>query len=485
LPGDDLRKRLGIPLDATVELTVRRYDAVIGWYDPDKWCGVFGAGQDEFLGGTDVQYARRLASQPGRSGFVEIDPELWAAAHPTIVNPLIEAPGVSPDKIIAIEEALDPPAPVEEKSAPALTFEEPRSWDRLDWNSKAAHAKRERDFLKMFPENQLDVPRDFTRGSDGYHLGVMTPRQYAVDQLSLWGIGCHKHHGEAERLADRCGVTLVAEETCPMQPPRDGKGNPEYLLDYRVDGLPIVSFGLDLNTHQLFAWPADNRDHKHGWDNMPVHIGYDEFRHNWQNWVVARMGWERESSGTKRYDDIYLDFDAPRNAEDAQASVATVATFLLRAGHDGDALLYYDQDGKQVQTTVRKAATGHVARPAPPSQVVNEVGQGYLSKIVGPYNRWAHQSVLSDTPQSRRAANELYRAANEMKGLLVASSLPVDSDLERRMDAFIDRRQQWPTDFQGMMVEFSLIKQALHQQMRIDHERFSRYGAGFVDQFTG
>jgi hypothetical protein len=135
---------------------------------------------------------------------------------------------------------------------------------------------------------------------------------------------------------------------------------------------------------------------------------------------------------------------------------------------------------------VRQAAAGHVARPAPAAQHVNEVGQQILGRVVEPYARWRSQGAVNGSPQARRAANELSRAAREMSLQLVYTSLPADSLLERRIKVFIEQRREWGNDFTGMMAEFSLIKQEVHNQFRHDRDKLNRmYGAGFVDRFVG
>jgi len=485
LPGDNLRRRLGIPLDATVSVFDSPGGRGLNWHDPERR-GLFGGDQEEFLDLADTRRVDLLLADPARSGFVKIDDQAWDEAHPFIVNPLIKAPGVNPDEVEATEALLEPSTKPE--GVRPFTFRHPGSWADWDWRAVSSKRNKARDFLRMFPENRLDVPLDFTRGEDDYHVGVKTPRQYAADQLSLWGIAGRGHHGEAKRLAERCGLLLVGDDTCPLQPPEPGVGNPHYLFDYRVDGSPIVAFALDLNKHHLYAWPGDGRDHKRGWDEMANIIGRDECLHNRQNWVVVRMGWD--SAGTKRHDSVNLNFGWRGQTAEAQPIAATVAEALLRAGHDPDAPLSYAvyQDGRrqQVQTTVRQAAAGHAARPAPAAQHVNEVGQQILGQVVEPYARWRSRGAVNSTPQARRAANELSRAAREMRLLIVHTSLPADSPLEGRVKAFIERRREWGNDFTGMMAEFSLIKQEVHNQFRRDRDRLNRmYGAGFVERFAG
>ncbi len=482
LPGDDLRKKYEIPAGATVE--VIRYPSGVyelSFYDPKRPRGVWGCEQTVFIEDCEVAAVTRLAADSARSGFVQIGEEEWRRTHPVIVNPLIAAPGVNRAELERMEAGLKPPAGPE--AVEAVTFKEPRRWARWDWREDHSAAK-ERAFLRRFPKSQLDVPRDFTYenadGSFRWEHGVMTPRQFAADRLNLWGIAGNGHHEEARRLAERCGVTLIAEEKCPLQPPRAGEGNPGYLFDYTVDGSPLVAWAMDLNKHHVVAWPGDERTHKKGWDHLPQLIGRDEFRHNRQNWAIVEMSWD--AKGTSRHDDLMVNFPDWRDEKQARPAVATIAAFALRAGHDPQAAIYYEVGGEQVQTTLQEAAAGHRARPAPPARHVTEAGRALLEAVVEPYVRWRSEAPVDGTPPARRAANELSRAARRMRRALAEVGVDgLDSDL----DGFIGRRDEWAGNFGRMIAEFSLLKQKVHDLFRHSPRAREVFGAGFARLFIG
>jgi hypothetical protein len=494
-PGDTLRRKYKIPLDATVEISVYGSGrGEIKFHNPAKKRGSWGADQEEFLDDTEIAGALRLARKSGESGFVKIDGREWDKTHPVIVNPLIEAAGVDMAEIERQERGLAWKEP--EAIGGEVTFSVPQRWSQ--WDYKDNHdAEKMAHFLKQFPLSQLDVPYDFTYHcphEDGRdftcHDGVQTPRQFAAHRMGVFGFAGHGHHPEAQRLAEQCGVTLIADDQCPMQPPASGQGNPAYLFDYAVDGAPITGFAMDLNRHQVYAWPNDEREHKLGWDNMGVAIGREETRHNRQNMAIVHLDWK--TKGTKRHDDLTVDMGGAGDemtAEKAGQAAATIAAFALRAGHDPEAKIDYSvpdpqapNESRQVTATLREAAAGHVARPAPPALRLTESGQQLKDAVLVPYAHWRANPPLDGTPGAKRAANQMALAALNIRQAIVDAGVK-DGALSHDLTEFAEKKSEWGENFGGMIAAFSILKQRAHSLFRDDPRAWERFGAGFVRAF--
>ena len=504
-PGDTLRRKYKIPLDATVEISESMYGSTelaevgsgrgeIKFHDPAKRRGTWGADQEEFLDETEMAGALRLARKSGESGFVKIDGQEWDQSHPVIVNPLIEATGVDMAEIERQERGMTWKEP--EAIGGEATFSVPQKWEQ--WNFHDDHdADKMRHFLKQFPLSRIDVPYNFTYHCphDGDHDytcqdGVQTPRQFAAHRLGVYGFGAQGHHPEAKRMAEQCGVTLVADAQCPMQPPVSGQGNPAYLFDYTVDGAPITGFAMDLNRHQVYAWPDDEREHKTGWDNMGVAIGSEVLRHNRQNMAIVHLNWK--TKGTKRHDDLEVNMGAAGDemtAEKARQAAATIATFAIRAGHDPEANIEYSvpnpkspREPNKVKTTLREASAGHVARPAPPALRLTESGQQLKDAVLAPYAHWRANPPLDGTPGAKRAANQMAQAASSIRQAITDAGMK-DGALSQDLTEFAEKKDEWAENFGGMLAAFSILKQRSHSLFRGDPKAWDRFGAGFVRAF--
>jgi len=482
--GDALRAKYNIPPDAVVEVSDLGHIVNIAWYDPQR-LGDWGTTNLEFLNKNDGVLALALAhpDRSGQSGFFDVEQSPgWSDAHPFVVNPLVDAPGVSLTAVEDGEAALVTEASDEQVSADPYTFHNPASWEKQDYKSVEVRKQWAEEFLAMFPGDALDTPLDFTRGEDGYHLGVMSPRRYAAGSLDLWGIGGHGHSEDAKFLAELAGLTLVAEETCPMQLPAHGQANPFYLLDYYVDDSPIVGFSMDLNKHHAFAWPGDARDHHNGLTYINRLVGHQEHTHNFHNWVSVLLGYGK---GTHRHDDVMVTFAVNRGEQEARQAVAVVAAALLRLGHDPDARLDYETNDGEVHTlTVKEAAEGHTPRPAPPAWKITSAGQEAMQSVAEPFTRWHRRTgVADDTNDAARAANELYQAAGALTKMLNLASI-TDPALRDRIAAFRDKRSDWRFDYRRMVSEFAMIKQAVHNDLRARFDVCANvFGAGFLRLF--
>ncbi len=486
LDGDDLREALGIPWKSTVTVSWRRGDeAMLQFFDPQRPFGFLDGEQMEFVGPDDIGRLRKLVEQPGETGFVVIDNQEWDRRHPLLINPLIDAPGVSLARVERGENGLSDKTLIAKE---AETFRVPDEWD--DWHySEDRQEEKSTYFMELYGD-RLDECLDFTYESwsrhrnelFAYNDGPMTPRTFAANRLHLWGFAGQGHHGEARRLARLCGVTLVGEETCPLRSPKDGQGNSEYLFDYTVDDQEITAFAIDLNKHHVYAFPDDERNHKHGLDNMYRIIGREEARRNWHNWAIVHLGGKED--GTQRHESLYVRFALSNlEAEEARTGAQTIASLALRAGHDPSAAIYYDAGCEYVETTVRKAALGHEAQPAPPAYQVTDVGQQVLDKVLAPYNQWLGQGAVNGTPQAHRAENQMVRAARSLKEAI--EKVGINGKVVADLDHFCAPRRLWSENFGGMMAEFSTLKQQTHMALRRHVGTAEAFGQGFDWLFGG
>jgi len=489
-PSDALRKKYNIPPDAVVEVGASWGGGriTLTFHDPRRR-GLWGEEQEEFLQGAEPNQATALARNPGASGFVSISEEEWEKTHPTRTNPLIDVPGVDVATVEARERELEP-APKQPETAPPTRFTPSakwRSWDEKHWKRTA---EREAEFLAAYPD--LDAPLDFTvhtdYGEHQNHLGIKTPRQVAGSYYALWGIGSHAHHEEAERLAAACGVQLIAGDLCPMVPPGRGQGNPLYLFDYQVDGEPVGAFGFELNRHLLYGFPYDERDHKHGWDALPRVVGWEEGKRNWQNWAIVHLGWNPESGGTQRHSGVEIEYGVAKDEAEARAGAQVIAAMLLRTGHDPQAECRYEvvagEERRQVTTTVGGAAAGHQARPAPRVLAVTPAGRELLTSVLRPYQTWQFQRPTAGTPEAKRAANQLKRAALSLREGLRQAHCEDEGLLHALAQFSADAKDRAEGDPGGMIADFCLLKQRAHNLMRGSDWAREVFGGGFVQQFV-
>lgn len=367
-PGAAVRKKHGIPTNALVIVSDPwdTGDVVLTWYDPQKR-GMFGAAQEDSPANAEEQrQIRRLTAECGASGFVELDPTEWREAHPVVVNPLVAAPGVGRGRVLESEAELEQTPPPNRSAQRQVTFvKKARDWRALDGLREGAQPQREALLYTVFASADMDTPMDINLVEGGFVTEdkATTPRAFAAERLHLWGLGGQGHHPQAQHLAEQCGVQLVAGELCPMQQPAAGAGNPDYLGDYTIDGMPVAGLALELNRHLVAGFPGDTRAHGHGRDGLERVLDYDDWRHNRQNWATVEIGWVPEAR-TKRHAPLWGWWRA-QGEDEAVATAGVVAEFFLRLGHDPQADLYYRVGDQQRKTTVGEAARAHQARPLP------------------------------------------------------------------------------------------------------------------------
>lgn len=362
--GAQLRRKYGIPPTALVTVSDpwNTGNLELAWYDPLRR-GIFGPGQEDTAEEGEARAIAALLADAGASGFVELDQEQWAERHPVVVNALVAAPGVARERVQAAEAELERREPSSATPRRKVTFRQTREWETLKRLREGAHPRQEELFYAQFDPADLDTPLDIEAIEAGYVSldEDTTPRAFAARRLGMWGLGGQGHHPQAQQIAEQCGVQLLAADRNPLQPPPPGKGNPEYLGDYTVDGMPLAGLALEFNRHLLVGFPGDTREHKNGWDGLGRVLDYEDYRHNRQNWVTVQIG-QPPQARTRRHGTLWVNFGWPQQQEAASAAVSEVAELFLRLGHDPQAKLYYNVGSQQVQTTVGEAARAHQSR---------------------------------------------------------------------------------------------------------------------------
>lgn len=508
LPGDDLRAKRGIPPAALVQVEDwgdgHRYGLV--WFDPAR-SGVLDAVQRAWV---FEPYLRRKidtwAKDPGRSGFVVIDAAEWDRAHPSTINSLLDMPGVARSAVEQAEVALLAQSRPDRSPQREVLFIKDEHWRKLDQLNEGPRPERLARFERVFPPAQWDVPMDITiRDGDWSCTDERTtPRAFAAFRLYMWGLGGQGHHPQAQQLAEQCGLELTAGELCPMQPPLPGDGNPEYLLDYTVDGERLVGFALDLNRHVLYGLPEDTRDHHNGWDSIDRVAGHEEVRHGAQNWVTVgvRRG---EGARTARHSAVGVYFgQGNMPAAEARAQAVVVAAALVRLGHDPQAELLYEEGAGQVTTTVgalarehrsRVATTGPAAaRPAAEAGAgkasnaqwrITQAGARLWQEIAEPARAWGDQRPARGSVAATQAAQELGRAALCLREALLAIDVADGRLLHDLAEFSVAAAAQAQRDPVAMIGQFSRLKALTHVHLRRSPRAAQEYGEDFARVFGG
>lgn len=508
LPGDDLRAKRGIPPTALVRVMDwgdgHRYG--LEWFDPTR-SGVLDAVQRDWV--FEPYLRRKLdtwAKDPGRSGFVVIDDEAWDQAHPSTINPLLDMPGAARSVVEQAEATLLAQPLPDRTPQREVLFIKDENWRQMDKLNEGPRPERLARFERVFPPAQWDVPMDITiRDGDWRCLDAhTTPRAFAAFRLYMWGLGGQGHHPRAQQLAEQCGLELTAEELCPMQPPLPGDGNPEYLLDYTVDGQRIVAFALDLNRHVLYGIPSDTRDHHDGWDSIDRVAGHEAVRHGVQNWVTVGLGRE-DTERTARHASVWVYFgQGNMPAAEAHARAVVVAEALVRLGHDPQAEVFYEEGAGQVETTVgalarehrsRAATTGPAAaRPGAEAGAsralsaqwrITKAGARLWQEIAEPARAWGDQRPARGSVAANLAAQELGRAALCLREALLTIDVSDGRLLHDLAEFSVGAATQAQRDPVAMIGQFSRLKALTHVHLRRSPRAAQEYGEDFARVFGG
>lgn len=490
--ADAVRKLYKIPKNALVEVGKDGWGAdVLRWFDPNRssW---FGVEQEQEIDERALQFARKLAQDPALTGFIEIDKQAWDKAHPQIVSDLIATPGVNRLDVEGAEQGLAirvfDEAEYAYDPATYVNLDLPKRFDSEKFGGIDGKKKLREEFRELFPDlNRMGCFAENAKSvADTNYTSL---REYATRKMDLWGVGgTGQHVANAVQLADQIGIRLVAEDTCPIEPPLPGIGNHMYLFDYRVDGMAINTLAFDTNTHALAALPPDERIHKLGWANIDKILGYETTRHNRQNLVMLSFD-ENGDERSLRHSDVELSGDT---GEIGAKQAKLICAMLLKAGHDPQARIRYsdlDEQGRRIEvaTTIEKVAQGYQGRAVPPGWQLSESGSFHMRVIQQAYGSIRYKSDLEPgSPMVKQAMNRMSLAAYHMKDVVTDCKLPGCDAILARFDTFKDRSREkyWLDHPKEMLTEFALMKQALHDILKEHRPKVeARLGKGFVHQF--